>query len=184
MWLDLEGLARRIQAHAAPPRRTAYHAGNIDECFPPVRSIWTTRRDKLRQAISLARASQTQIWRVRAGAPRETGEPVFDAASIEGYRLQIETWESQWQRYFAERGIDPFRVVYEDFIANYESTVRQLIGWLGVPTPDAYPVPAPTLERLADPTTEEWVERYQHWRARPHPWHWLRARASRVRRGR
>ncbi len=163
MWLDLEDLAAHVRART---RERSLGPMEVTRYFPPLRHIWTTRRDKVRQAISLAKAKQTEIWNVRAGKRPAYPELRFDAGQIETHLVEIETWEEAWWRYFRSRGIEPLCVCYEDFVSDYEATVRRVLAFLGVPRPDTIEVPPPPLERLADATSEEWFDRYAAWSPR------------------
>ena len=52
--------------------------------FPNVHYIWMVRRDKVRQAVSWAKAAQTDIYaRSKGEAPVPKQEPAFDFAFID-----------------------------------------------------------------------------------------------------
>ena len=48
-------------------------------------------------------------------------------------------------------------IVYEDFIARYDDTVRDVLAFVGAP---AAPIPAPSYARLADDVSDRWYARY------------------------
>jgi len=120
----------------------------------PVVWVRTRRADRLRQAVSLARALTSQQW-------GSTSTPVraveFDAALIERCLGSIEYGERGWDSYFASHRIDPFEVVYEDLDRDYEAVMAAVFRHCDI---DAA-VPARQLERQADATTEEWIARYR-----------------------
>jgi LPS sulfotransferase NodH len=66
--------------------------------FPNVHYIWITRRDKVRQAVSWAKAAQTDIYAVSKGKmPEPKHEPEFDFAFIDQlYQLVLEG-ETGWR---------------------------------------------------------------------------------------
>lgn len=130
--------------------------------FPRVRYIFLTRRDKVRQAISYRLAVATNVWHVTAGAPRENHrEPQFSAHAITRAVESLTRRDAAWEAFFAENGITPLALCYEDdlFTAeDYQRTVARVLGWIGIP--GAVPVPPVRLERQSGELTEEWLRRY------------------------
>lgn len=47
-----------------------------------------------------------------------------------------------------------------DFIRDYEGSVRGMLSFLGLNAPEI--LPAQALERLADDSSEAWVQRFRH----------------------
>jgi LPS sulfotransferase NodH len=72
MWMHLSDLAR----FAGTPR-----AEVLERLFPDATFVWVRRADRVRQAISLWKAMQTQVW--RAEAERPTAPPFYDRAAID-----------------------------------------------------------------------------------------------------
>lgn len=68
--------------------------------------------------------------------------------------------EAAAQEFFAEGGIVPPTIVYEDFMLRYVQTVLDVLAWLGIPASDAVVAP-PAYERLADAVSEDWVQRFR-----------------------
>lgn len=133
----------------------------LDALFPDLHYIFITRRDKLRQAISYARAVQTNEWVRSKDAPRNASPLLpFHRPTIEQFLREIEWQEQAMQRYFADLGIKPFPVIYEDFVTTYEETAKDILQFLGV----SYKAPLVFGERhiikQADEVTEEWFERF------------------------
>jgi LPS sulfotransferase NodH len=54
----------------------------------------------------------------------------------------------------------PFTIVYEDFIQEYEKTVRTVLEFLELDT-IGVEIPPPQLAQTADNITEEWVQRFR-----------------------
>src|SRR5579884_1142091 len=48
---------------ALPPRTGLPLAEHLDSLFPNLKYVWVTRRDKVRQAVSLVRARQSSQWK-------------------------------------------------------------------------------------------------------------------------
>jgi len=68
--------------------------------------------------------------------------------------------EAGIQEFFSEGNIVPLTIVYEDFIQEYEKTVRKVLEFLGLDTINIK-IPYPFLAPTADDISEEWVERFR-----------------------
>ncbi|MGH2617174.1 MAG: Stf0 family sulfotransferase, partial [Thermomicrobiales bacterium] len=143
--------------------------------FPNLHLVWVSRDDKVRQAISWFKARQTGVWgqdqgqdTVKLGAawrrgdePLMPGELAFDYDGIAALVRQAEAEDADIERFFVESGIEPFKVVYEEFSRRYDETVFDLLRWMGVTVPADLTLPDPRTVKLADDRTEEWVARFR-----------------------
>jgi LPS sulfotransferase NodH len=161
-WLNMPYLREALPGGQAIPL-----CERMDSTFPDLRYVWVTRRDKLRQAISLVRARQSGRWIARSAPARQANTAKFNFHLVDSALRRIVEEEVAWERYFAQAGVVPFTVVYEDLVRECEPTVRRLLDHLRIALPSGFTFPAPRLQRQADATSEEWVERYhQRIRAR------------------
>ncbi len=129
--------------------------------FPNCRHIFMTRRNKVRLAVSWWKAIKSQEWH------RKTGETP-KAVDLEGeylYEAILQLFhesamrEAGMQEFFSEARIAPLTIVYEDFILDYEQTVRNVLDYLGIdPT---VKIIEPYYERLADEVSDAWAERFR-----------------------
>jgi trehalose 2-sulfotransferase len=129
--------------------------------LPDLRYVWLTRRDKLRQAISFSKALQSGVWSLTGPALADRRDPQYDPASITSLLQRIKDDEMQIRTYFSDNGIEPFTVVYEDFVSRYEPTCAELLKYLGVQLPEEFRLVTPTLTQQRDSQTEEWAQRYE-----------------------
>jgi LPS sulfotransferase NodH len=132
--------------------------------FPHLHYIMVIRRDKVRQAVSLWKALQTQAWKL--DEDEHPGEKVhhrpltFHFGAIDHLKQRLEAHEAAWQQYFAQNNIEPFTVVYEDFVPAYEETARQILSYLGISAPDR-PISGPRrMKQQADALSEQWIQLY------------------------
>ncbi|HSL31890.1 MAG TPA: Stf0 family sulfotransferase [Anaerolineales bacterium] len=133
-----------------------------ENAFPNHRHIFMTRRNKVRLAVSWWRAIKTQEWHRQPGA----GTKSYDADS--GYSFdaihhlyrECSMREAGIQEFFSEGKVVPLTLVYEDFVQEYEKTVRKILDFLGMET-GHLDIPAPALARTADHVSEEWVQRFR-----------------------
>ena len=137
--------------------------GEVWACaFPHGRHIFITRRNKIRLAVSWWKAIQSGEWH-RAHGSQPSPADLSDSYSYDAINhLLVESVlrEAGMQAFFAEAGIQPLTLVYEDFIADYAGTLRRVLAFLGlgdrpINTPD------PKTEKLADEHSEEWVQRFR-----------------------
>lgn len=155
--LRLERLCRTQPGYSDPPL-----AAILADLFPNLRYVWITRDDKVRQAISYWKARESGVWGQRGERrTRPLKPPAFDFAGIDELRRRVEREEAAIAGYFAESGIVPWHVVYEDLVRAYEPTTRAILGYLGIAPDASFVLADPRTEKLADRQTDDWVERYQ-----------------------
>ena len=138
----------------------AFPGTTLQAAFPGLRYVYITRADRLRQAISWARALQTDKWAFdhEVRVPRSE---VFRRNEIDRLIAGIAERERRWEKLFAESGIELLRLTYERLVAAPEETVAAALGHVGIADAGSYPAGAPTLRRQADELTEHWVRRYR-----------------------
>ena len=119
-----------------------------------------TREDKVRQAVSLWKAVQTQAWWREPGVADEpTVEPVFSFRAINYLVRLLTAHDASWDAYFLGLGYEPLKVTYEELARGAEAVVRRVLEHLGIPVPATLSIPAPRLTVQADEVSEEWVQR-------------------------
>ena len=134
----------------------------LNQTFLKPAYILTTRRDKVRQAVSLWRAQQTGGWisGTQWLSPFWTKNPVFDHERIHTLVQEIKADESAWNWFFRYYNIQPLKIVYEDFIVAPKDTLCSIFSHLGITVPDNVILPEPKMKKQADELTELWVKKY------------------------
>ena len=132
----------------------------LNAAFPRLRFLQITRRDKLRQAISKARAAQTGLWKVQEGKS-ELAEPQYDRTLIARCLAEAEEEEKIWSALFARIDERPFRVEYEQLCQDFERTLREVLEFLEIRLPRRMKIPAPATIRQRDALSDEWEQRYR-----------------------
>ena len=130
----------------------------LRNAFPRLQFVHIVRRHKLQQALSKARATQTELWKVQQGK-KAVREPQFDAQLIERCLTDGAQQEEVWESFFQRIGIDPFRVEYEKLCQDYEATIRAVFDFLQISLPRRARV-APVTIRQADDISRAWEERF------------------------
>lgn len=137
------------------------------ETFPSCRHLFVTRRNKVRLAVSWWRAIQSGEWhRPQGQGPsrsvldqRADLEDKYSFEALHHLFVEASLREALIEEFFADAGLHPMTVVYEDFIRDYEGTVRSVLGFLGLDVPKI--ILPQALERLADDVSEAWVQRFR-----------------------
>lgn len=128
--------------------------------FPNLHYIWITRRNKIRQAVSLYKALLTGDWGHEVKAVSR--KPLeFNPDVIDHILRQFVIQDAAWEEYFTQSEITPFVVVYEDFVQNYEITALQILKYLDISIPPNLVFGKRKFKKQADALSEEWIQRYR-----------------------
>jgi trehalose 2-sulfotransferase len=135
--------------------------------FPELRYIHLQRRDKVKQAISYAKAWQTGIWYETTEDGEEYKEyvlpPVYDREQIEGCLDLVIAGDAGWSSYLRGHGLTAHKIWYEDLADTYSEEMQAVYTFLGVPEKE---VIAPPLKKQADSRSLDWEQRF----VRETPW--------------
>jgi trehalose 2-sulfotransferase len=132
------------------------------QVLSPMTYIYVYRRDGVAQAVSMVRALQTNQWLAQAEEkPKGKARLRYDRDLIAKTMKEIELADAAWVRWFEANNINPFRIVYEDLTADPARTVQSVVELLGVQNAESDEVMAPPVEKQADDTNLEWIERFR-----------------------
>ena len=157
---DVESLVSRLRESGEFGRREIGERQLLEAAFPRLRCIQLTREDKLRQAISAARAMQTNLW-VPGKEQNAIGAAKFDPKLIDRCISGATRAEELWAQFFTRNQLDPLAITYEELCADYPGTVTRVLNFLRIRPPRHFDLESPRTVRQADALTEEWVERYR-----------------------
>jgi trehalose 2-sulfotransferase len=129
------------------------------EALAPVTFIHINRRNTLAQAVSMAKALQTDFWTSRIESERPPLQ--YDRELIAKCLEEVEQQELKWPRWFEAHGIEPFHVVYEDLLADTPKAIRSIVELLGVANDEPDDVLVPPTKRQGDGTNRDWIERFE-----------------------
>jgi LPS sulfotransferase NodH len=161
MYGHVEELVRT--ARDVPRWRDLGPARLMRDVFPRPGFVWLRRRDRLKQAVSHARAILTGVW-ATDGTHRDAQDGAGPECDVELVRRLLDEAAEQdegWRRLFDEMGQSPLVVWYEDMVADFDHTVRTVLAHAGVAAPGTVPgrsQPRPDVVRQADGVSERWVE--------------------------
>jgi len=132
----------------------------LRRAFPRLQFVQILRQNKMRQAISKARALQTGLWKIQEGKT-PVAEPQFDPQLIARCLEEVRREENIWVQFFKRIGIEPFGVEYEELCRDYESSIRAILDFLRVRLPRRIKITAPITISQTDAISDQWEERYR-----------------------
>jgi LPS sulfotransferase NodH len=125
--------------------------------FPAPHFIWVRREDVAAQAVSWAKAIQTDHWHHFDN--REPRAAVYDREEIDALAREIATHEAAWQSWFTNNNVDPLVLRFEDLVANAVRVTRTVLEHLDIAAAGV-PIEALTL-KVSDAQNDEWLARYR-----------------------
>ncbi|CVI57330.1 Stf0 family sulfotransferase [Agrobacterium leguminum] len=122
------------------------------------RYLYVNRLDKIAQAVSMAKALQTNSW-VSFEVARKV--PLFYSHDLIRDCLQeVMTQTSAWWKWFERNGITPFTVNYEDLQDRPTDIIAGIANWFGVSSQPLNPIEVPMPAIQSDATNLEWQNRF------------------------
>lgn len=165
MWNYFPTMRRKL--HELPEYKGRRPCQLMSTLFPNLHYIWIVRRDKVRQAVSWAKAAQTNVYAWHTGeTPAVAQEPTFDFTFIDNLHRLVLEGEAGWQNFFDRCGVQPFRVVYEDLVEAYEQTALDILEHLNIPHPENVVFRERRLQKQSDALNDAWVEMYLQQKAK------------------
>ena len=126
--------------------------------------IYLSREDKVAQAVSLQKATQTGLWHVAPDgselerlAPHR--DPAYDREAIGHLVKELEVQDNAWREWFDAHGIEPLRLTYEELSHDPLAGLRTVLAKLGADTSLASRV-IPKTAKLADVQSENWKAQF------------------------
>lgn len=124
----------------------------------PDRVIYFTRANKAAQAVSYARALQTDVW--FAGV-REAINPSYSFKQIRDCEILIKRQEAAWEDIFAVTNTVPLRIDYDDLCKDSPSVLRKVCQDLRVGLDRKSECIVPEMKIQSDGINREWMDRYK-----------------------
>jgi LPS sulfotransferase NodH len=118
--------------------------------------VFLRRSDRLRQAISWAKADQTAQW-VSAQPAAAMRTPSYDEQLITRMLDRIKEEEEHWEEYFQAHRIETLRITYEDYCQDRVAGIMTISAFAGL---GVTPSRLSDMPRQADDLNEEWRARY------------------------
>lgn len=130
--------------------------------FPDLRYVHITRRDKVKQAVSLVRALQSDLWTSQQQESRPPKADLhFDPEAIRAMLRDLDEAEAGWESLFTAAGVRPYSVAYEDLVDAYEETAIGVLQYLEIPLPAKVTFGERKLQKQGDGLNEEWAASFR-----------------------
>lgn len=155
----LEEFLQRLRGTSAFGKSSSSEGELLQNAFPGLRYVQVVRRNKVRQAISKARATQSGLWKIQSGN-EAVAEPAFDPDLITRCLEESEQSENDWEQFFQRNALRPFRVEYEDLCRDFAGTILEVLHFLKISLPKNFVVAPPSTVRQTDSLSRQWEERY------------------------
>jgi trehalose 2-sulfotransferase len=152
MWGTMQRIVDGLDA--SPPRRDL---DVLVDAFGPLRMVHLRRDDVVGQAVSWARAEQTGYWQE---GDRSSAQARFDFGQVADLVRTIREHNAAWSTWFAEQGVEPHSVTYEEVTGNPRQAVHEILEHLGIELPTTWR-PAARQRRQADALNADWIRRYR-----------------------
>ena len=127
---------------------------------PDPKIVQLKRRDRIAHAISYARAVRSGIWRAEQ---EEKGQPAtvpYSEDAIDEALQALGGEEATWDSLYANSGITPLVLWYEDVIERPEEAVESVATHLGVTLDPSATVSVPEIRRQSRADAEKWAEQH------------------------
>lgn len=122
----------------------------------PRKVVELRRRDRKAHAVSYARALLSGIWRAEQERAGSTG-PEFSALAVERAGAMLDQQQAGWQAMYADLGVVPLVLWFEDALADPVGAVQQVAGYLGVTLEPAARVAVPPIRQQAQEGARAWL---------------------------
>ena len=134
----------------------------LRQAFGELRFVFLSRQDVVAQAVSWARAEQTDVWHepIGGGRVQARSAAVYDRAQIDELVSTIETHNHAWHEWFARVGVQPLELRYETLEEAPITTTREIVAALGLELDHEARIRIGHL-RLRDELNSAWIERYR-----------------------
>jgi len=136
----------------------------MQKAFGRTLLIHLTRQNKLDQAISCVKATQTGLWHkapdgVEIERRKPHTDPVYDATAIKQQLSVLTELDAHWNAWFAGEKLTPYRINYDDLAANPIEVLNRLLEHLGLDRDLSSGIELP-VAKLADVTSKIWADRF------------------------
>jgi LPS sulfotransferase NodH len=133
--------------------------------FGRVLFIHLTRRDKVEQAVSYVKAQQTGLWHKAADGrelerQKPPSDPIYDKTLIAETVKTMTAFDHDWTTWFDAEQITPLQITYGALSHDPIGSLATVLRALGV-DPHAARGITPSVQKLADSTSQKWVHRFR-----------------------
>lgn len=170
-WVEFELFLREARQVLEPTGFSLNDGELLELFFPDAAYIHLKRRNKVKQAVSYAKAMQNGIWQVDAENNDDYKKHLlpaqYDRDHIESLFDNLLVYDLAWERLLRNYSIPGLVMWYEDLARDYVVKMKEIYAYLGI---DREEVIAPPLKKQSDELSQDWVQRFEmetHWLSNP-----------------
>ncbi|MGR4068625.1 Stf0 family sulfotransferase [Billgrantia sp. C5P2] len=131
---------------------------NVAKCFPDAYYILLSRKDLLKQAVSLSIASQTGVW--IAGQKAVSDDPHYEFAHIDKCLRETILNNASWRYTLAANGCNYIEMNFDDVRHDLVRSINDIANFMGVEI-DPIEIPRePVTKKQSDLRNAEWEKRF------------------------
>jgi LPS sulfotransferase NodH len=138
-----------------------FFVGEFPQRIQSWRFVFLTRRNHVRQAISMLVARQTQSYAAWQPPTAPLRAEDYSPAKIASAIDNIVVGNAWWEKFFAVYGIAPLRVTYEDLVADQVKVARSVAAHCGLSAGNPAAPRHPPLIRQSTMLNEDWERRFR-----------------------
>ncbi|HUN22194.1 MAG TPA: Stf0 family sulfotransferase [Anaerolineales bacterium] len=131
----------------------------LEQFSPKVYFIWLTRRNKIKQALSLYRSFATNQWRYTETSKEKKQADAPSFSDIAYYIQYVVSLDALWSDFFKQNNLLPLVLVYEDILLNPRLALENVFNFTEVALPENLTVKTEH-RKLGDDKNELWYENY------------------------
>jgi trehalose 2-sulfotransferase len=160
-WIEFEIFLQKGRQLTDPTGIQLNDAELTEVFFPNSTYIHLKRRNKIKQAVSYAKAMQGGVWHIQAqenNNQKEYALPAqYDREHIESCLDNLLAFDVAWENFLQRHQLPFLELWYEDLAQNYYDKMREVYAYLGIEKGE---ILEPPLKKLADTGSQEWVKRF------------------------
>jgi hypothetical protein len=140
-----------------------YYLREVPEFSAEWKIVFLRRRNVVRQAISMQIAELSGQWTHVMSAKRAILPDEYSFVGLNRYLQAILVQNDKWERAFAYLCLEPYRLFYEDMIADLDASVQDVATFLGVDV-HKFPCAGQHMPWLRSQSTElntDWEQRFE-----------------------
>lgn len=127
---------------------------------PNPKIVQLKRRDPIAHAISYARAKHSGIWRAEQEAKGEAATVPYSETAIDEALQVLGNDEAAWDSLYANSGIKPLILWYEDVVERPDKAVQTVAEHLGVKLDPSATASVPEIRRQSRSDSQRWAEQH------------------------
>jgi LPS sulfotransferase NodH len=131
----------------------------VQAFFPDAYYVLLSRKDVLKQAVSLAIAKLTGVW-IAGQQPTNTNPPQYRFEQVEGCLPEVILDNASWRYALAANGCNYLEMDFDAVKENLGASVRTIAGFIGIQLDDNQTQEEHVTSRQGNSLNDDWVARF------------------------